>query len=85
MSFNEFATQIKSEILRPSAFIKKDNLSLAVRAQKPTTLKEALVHVKTLKVKKNEENISSLAFVSKNQDNNNEINDLKKQLLKLHI
>ena len=97
LSFNEFATQIKSEILRRSAFIKKDNfqslaldifltgfndknLSLAVRAQKPTTLKEALVHVKTLKVKKNEENIPSLAFVSKNQDNNNEINDLKKQV-----
>ena len=71
LSFNEFATQIKSEILRRSAFNKKDNfqslaldifltgfndknLSLAVRAQKPTTLKEALVHAKTLKVKKNE-------------------------------
>ena len=72
MSFNEFAKIIKSESLRRSAFIKKDNfqslaldifltgfnnkkLSLAVPAQKPTTLKWALIHVKTLKVKSNKE------------------------------
>jgi len=92
MSFSDFASSIKSEILKRKYYIDKNdyqkialkiflagfddnNLSNAIKAQKPQTIGEALDMLKRVKKQESQDKICAA-----NYKQNNETDDLKKQI-----